>query len=65
MNRHLLESTIDVGSGFLLSILIQMTIFPLFGLHPTIFDSIGITIIYTITSIIRSSLWRHYFRRNK
>jgi hypothetical protein len=65
MNRHLLESSIDVGSGFLLSILIQMTIFPLFDLHPTIFDSIGITIIYTVVSIIRSSLWRHYFRRTR
>jgi len=34
--RSLIESFIDVGSGFILAIIIQLTIFPLFGLHPTI-----------------------------
>jgi len=63
MNKHLLESIIDVGSGFFLTIIIQLTIFPFFGLYPTILDSIGITIIFTVVSITRSSLWRWYFRR--
>lgn len=65
MNKHLLESTIDVGSGFFLTIVIQLTIFPFFGLYPTILDSIGITIIFTVVSITRSSLWRWYFRSSK
>jgi len=63
MNKHLLESIIDVGSGFFLTIVIQLTIFPFFGLYPTILDSIGITIIFTVVSITRSSLWRWYFRK--
>jgi hypothetical protein len=62
MNKHLLESFIDVGSGFFLTIVIQLTIFPFFGLYPTILDSIGITIIFTVVSITRSSLWRWYFK---
>ena len=34
MKRDLVHSIIDVGSGFLIAILIQMYIFPMFGLYP-------------------------------
>jgi len=61
--NHFVESFIDVGSGFILSLLIQIIIFPWFGLHPTIWDSMGITLIFTAVSIIRSALWRRYFKR--
>ena len=61
--NNLLESFIDVGSGFILAIVIQITIFPLFGLHPTILDSLGIALIFTVVSVTRSWLWRCYFRR--
>jgi hypothetical protein len=59
------ESFIDVGSGLILAILIQLYIFPFFGLYPTILDSLGIALIFTVVSIIRSALWRSFFRRNK
>ena len=61
--NNLLESIIDVGSGFILAILIQLLIFPLFGLHPTVLDSLGIALIFTVVSMTRSWLWRCYFRR--
>ena len=63
--NNLLESVIDVGSGFILAILIQLLIFPLFGLYPTILDSLGIALIFTVVSMTRSWLWRGYFRRTK
>jgi len=63
--NNLLESVIDVGSGFILAIVIQLTIFPLFGLHPTILDSLGIALIFTVVSMTRSWLWRCYFRRKR
>ena len=63
--NNLLESIIDVGSGFILAIIIQITIFPLFGLHPTILDSLGIALIFTVVSMTRSWLWRCYFRRKR
>jgi len=59
------ESFIDVGSGLILAILIQLYIFPFFGLYPTILDSLGIALIFTVVSIIRSALWRNFFRRSK
>ncbi len=63
--NNLLESIIDVGSGFILAIIIQITIFPLFGLHPTILDTLGIALIFTVVSVTRSWLWRCYFRRKQ
>ena len=61
--RSLIESMIDVGSGFVLAILIQLYIFPIFNLYPSIVDSINIAIIFTIVSITRSWLWRLVFKK--
>jgi len=61
--NSLLESIIDVGSGFLLAVAIQIFIFPFFELYPSILDSIGIALIFTVISMIRSWIWRSYFRR--
>ena len=65
INRDAMESVIDVGSGFFLSIIIQITIFPLFDLHPTIFENFQIALIFTVVSITRSALWRRFFRKRK
>ena len=59
------ESVIDVGSGFILAVLIQLLIFPLFDLHPTIFENIQIALIFTAVSMTRSALWRRFFRRRR
>ena len=61
--RSLIESIIDVGSGFILAILIQLFFFPFFGLYPSILDSIGIASIFTVISMTRSWLWRMVFKR--
>ena len=63
--RSLIESFIDVGSGFILAILIQLLIFPLFDLHPSILDSMGIALIFTVVSITRSWMWRLVFTKYK
>jgi hypothetical protein len=61
--RSFIEAAIDVGSGLLLATLIQLYIFPFFDLHPTIFESFQIAIIFTIVSLFRSWLWRLLFKR--
>jgi len=61
--KSLIESFIDVGSGYLLAIAIQLLIFPMFGLYPTILDSMGIALIFTGVSISRSWLWRLVFKK--
>ena len=65
LNRDFFESVIDVGSGFFLSIVIQLTVFPLFDLHPTIFENFQIALIFTLVSMTRSALWRRFFRKRK
>jgi len=60
--KSLIESFIDVGSGFILAVLIQLYIFPLFNLYPSILDSLGIALIFTVVSITRSWLWRLFFK---
>jgi|TARA_R110002074_G_scaffold270338_2_gene442089 hypothetical protein len=60
-----LESVIDVGSGYFLSIIIMLTIFPLFDLHPTIFENFQIALIFTMVSMTRSALWRRFFRKRR
>ena len=65
ISRDIVESVIDVGSGFFLAVIIQLTIFPFFDLHPSIFDSMGIAIIFTIVSMTRSALWRRFLEREK
>jgi hypothetical protein len=61
----ILESVIDVGSGYFLSIIIMLTIFPLFNLHPTIFENFQIALIFTMVSMTRSALWRRFFRKRR
>ena len=65
ISRDIVESVIDVGSGFFLAVIIQLTIFPLFDLHPSILDSMGIALIFTVVSMTRSALWRRYFRKRR
>ena len=65
LKRCFIESSIDVGTGLILAVLIQLYIFPVFGLYPTILDSMGIALIFTVVSIIRSAFWRNFFRRFK
>ena len=65
MTNDIIESIIDVGSGFLLAIVIQLLIFPLFDLYPSILDSMGIALIFTVVSMTRSALWRRYFRKKR
>ncbi len=62
LNQNLFETLIDVGSGLILSTLIQLWIFPLFGMYPTVWESFHIAVIFTIISICRSWLWRTFFR---
>ena len=62
MKKDFVQSIIDVGSGFLIAILIQIFIFPFFDLYPSMLDSLGIALVFTVVSVVRSSIWRWLFR---
>ena len=63
--RSLIESIIDIGTGFILALLIQIYIFPMFNLYPTIEVGIKISLIFTVVSILRSWFWRTMFNKMK
>jgi len=65
MKREIKESILDVGSGFFLAVIIQITIFPLFCLKVTIFENFQIALIFTVVSMTRSAIWRWWFRRKE
>ena len=58
----LIESSLNMGSGFLLSLILwQLVIAPLFGYTVTFTDNMALTSIFTAVSIARSYAWRRFF----
>ena len=64
-----LESSIEVGvniaSGFIVSYLVWVFIVPLFWPeHASSYGTaFGIVVLFTVSSVIRSYLWRRFFER--
>lgn len=58
---HLLESILNVASGFAVSTCIYLFVLPLMGWHFNLGQSIGLTALFTVTSVLRSYLWRRFF----
>ena len=63
--RNLFETCVDVGSGLILSTMIQLFIFPFFDMYPTVLESFHIAVIFTAISICRSWCWRTIFGRTR
>lgn len=64
--NSLIESIINVGSGFLLSIATwKLIITPIFGIEANNGQVAIISGIFTVLSIIRSYFWRRIFNKFK
>ena len=57
----LTESIINVFIGYVVAILTQITIFPLFGIYTTFSDDLAIGAIFTVISLARSYCIRRMF----
>ena len=56
------EANATVLSGFILSMLVyKFVIGPLWNLEISLFDSLGVTAIFTVSSLIRSFIVRRIF----
>ena len=58
--KHLVHRTLDIGSGLILSIIIQLTIFPFYGIHIDVWAMFDLAAIFTVVGITRSYLWSKY-----
>lgn len=60
--ESLIESTFNVGSGFIIALLLWAFILvPYWGFKVTMWDNLAITAIFTGVSIIRGYIWRRFF----
>ena len=62
--KSLLESFCNVGSGFVISLLVwEYIISYLFNIEKDFTEGIQVTMIFTVISIVRGYLWRRFFDR--
>jgi hypothetical protein len=57
----LAEAATNVAAGFLLALLAQQAVFPVFGIATTLPEDAGIAAIFTALSLLRSYLLRRLF----
>ena len=57
----MIEAIVNVLVGFWVSVLAQMLVLPLFDLHVSFGQSIGMGLIFTVVSLVRSYLLRRAF----
>ncbi|MBL0144319.1 MAG: hypothetical protein IPP91_20000 [Betaproteobacteria bacterium] len=57
----LMESIANVIVGFVVAVIAQILVFPLFGMHPTVSQNLWIGLIFTAVSLVRSYLLRRGF----
>lgn len=58
----MIEAALNIGSGFIISWMVwTFVVAPLFGLPFGMHDSLAITAIFTVTSLLRAYAWRRWF----
>jgi hypothetical protein len=55
------EAAINMLVGLAVSMVANALVFPAFGFHPSMLDNVGITLIYTAISLVRSYCLRRFF----
>jgi len=61
--QSLFESLLNISIGFAISLIATFLVFPLFGIESTPLKNVGITIFFTVISLVRSYLLRRLFNR--
>lgn len=57
----LLEAIANTATGYAIALIVQYSVFPLFGIHIPASSHIAIASIFTMTSLIRSYVIRRVF----
>lgn len=55
------EALTNIVVGLIVSMIANAIVFPLYGFQPSLMDNIGITLIYTAISFVRSYCLRRVF----
>ena len=57
----LLESVTNIVVGYCLAVMTQVLVFPLFGLSVSLAENLGIGVVFTVISLVRSFALRRIF----
>lgn len=57
----LIESITNVSIGYVVAILTQIVVFPLFDINTSWYENLGIAACFTVVSVIRSYVVRRFF----
>lgn len=61
--QSLIESCVNILIGYVVALLSQLAIFPLFGINVPISDNLLIGVYFTIISLFRSYFVRRFFNK--
>lgn len=61
----LVEATTSTLVGFLVAVLTQVVVFPIYGLEVGLGGNLQIALIFTVVSVLRGYCIRRLFNRNK
>lgn len=59
--QSMIETAASVAIGYVVALLSQIAIFPLFGIHATLSDNMLIGAWFTVISVIRGYAVRRFF----
>ena len=59
--QSLIESLTSTTIGIIIGVVLNLTILPIFGYPVSVVDSLWISVIFTVISIIRSYIIRRWF----
>ena len=59
--QSMIETAASVAIGYVVALLTQIVIFPMFGIHATMTDNLLIGAWFTVISIIRGYYVRRFF----
>lgn len=61
--ESLVEALLNTATGYIISVWVQIQVFPLYGVHLDLGDNMQLVAIFTFVSIVRSYLWRRYYNK--
>ena len=59
--QSFIETLTSVFAGWLIGVILNLTILPLFDYNITVVDSLWVSLIFTVVSVIRSYTIRRFF----
>ena len=61
--QSIIEVVANTVVGFIISVGVSVVIFPLMGIPVTFGENLGITLIFTVISLVRSFVMRRIFNK--